>query len=264
MATMVESMAVEGIDGFAVEVEATTLKGEQQMISIIGLGDQAVKEAGERYGYSARLLQLLKEGAEQAMEQAKRIQERCLELGIRILTYDDPHYAANIREYMDFPLVFFAKGTLRDNWTHGIGIVGARRCTQQGKEYAIHLAEDMVNQGYPIISGMAKGIDSYAHTAAINSGGYTVAVLGHGLDMCYPPEHETLMERIVDQGLILSEYPPGVRLSKYTFPQRNRIIAGLSDVVYVVDAGGKSGTKSTIEAAERYGKRVMSGISLVV
>ena len=82
--------------------------------------------------------------------------------------------------------------------------------------------------------------------------------------MCYPPEHETLMERIVDQGLILSEYPPGVRPSKYTFPQRNRIIAGLSDVVYVVDAGGKSGTKSTIEAAERYGKRVMSGISLLI
>ena len=113
----------------------------------------------------------------------------------------------------------------------------------------------MVKQGYPIISGMAKGIDSYAHTAAINSGGYTVAVLGHGLDMCYPLEHETLMECIVDQGLILSEYPPGVKPNKYTFPQRNRIIAGLSDVVYVVDAGGTSGTRSTIKAAERYGKQ---------
>ena len=205
---------------------------------------------------SARLLQLLKAGAEQAMEQAKRIQERCFETGILILTYDDPHYEDNIRKYLDFPLVFFVKGIIRDNWTHGIGIVGARRCTPQGKEYAIRLTQNMVNQGYPIISGMAKGIDSYAHTAAINCGGYTVAVLGHGLDMCYPPEHELLMEHIVDQGLILSEYPPGIRPNKYTFPQRNRIIAGLSNVVYIVDAGSKSGTESTIEAAQRYGKLV--------
>ena len=92
-----------------------------------------------------------------------------------------------------------------------VGIVGARRCTQNNKQSVIMLTEEYVSRGFTIISGMAKGIDSYAHTACINAGGYTVAILGNGLDICYPSEHIKLMKSIAERGLLVSEYPPGTR-----------------------------------------------------
>lgn len=114
----------------------------------------------------------------------------------------------------------------------------------------------MVEHHYPVISGLAKGVDSYSHTAAINHGGFTIAVLGFGIDYCYPPEHKKLKEAIAETGLLISEYPPGTPPERYHFPQRNRIIAGLSDILYVIDIGKSSGTKTTIQAAERYGKTI--------
>ena len=104
---------------------------------------------------------------------------------------------------------------------------------------------------------MAKGIDSYAHTAALKQSGYTVAVLAYGIDQCYPVEHKALMCKIENEGLLLSEYPPETVPYRHSFPRRNRIIAGLSDVLYVIDAGKNSGTKTTVEAAERYGKQIV-------
>ena len=103
---------------------------------------------------------------------------------------------------------------------------------------------------------MAKGIDSYAHTAAIKSGGYTIAVLGNGPDICYPKEHERLYEEISVSGCILSEYPPGTETREYRFPKRNRLITALSDRLYVVDAGRNSGTQSTVEKGWEYGREV--------
>lgn len=199
-------------------------------------------------------LELLNSGVEDAVEESKKILETCKKLDINIITYDDPKYAVNIKGYPDFPILFYTKGEIRKDWTYGIGIVGARRCSAKGKEYAIQMSLQMSHEGYPVISGMAKGIDSYAHTAAINNDGYTVAVLGHGLDLCYPVEHKGMMEKIVEKGLVISEYPPGTPPCRFNFPRRNRIIAGLSDVLYVIDAGKKSGTKTTIQAAKRYGK----------
>ena len=199
-------------------------------------------------------LEFLHSGAQDAAEEAKKILERCKELAITIITYDDPKYAVNIKGYPDFPILFYVKGEIREDWTYGVGIVGARRCSAKGKECAIQTSLQMSRDGYPIISGMAKGIDSYAHTAAINNDGYTVAVLGHGLDLCYPVEHKGLMGKIVEKGLVISEYPPGTLPCRFNFPRRNRIIAGLSDILYVIDAGKKSGTRTTIQAAKRYGK----------
>ena len=99
-------------------------------------------------------------------------------------------------------------------------------------------------------------MDSYAHTSAIKSGGQTIAVLGNGVDICYPKEHRNLYEAICDNGAIVSEYAPGTIPQRYHFPRRNRIIAAFSEEIYVIDAGGRSGTKSTVEAAVRYGRGV--------
>lgn len=137
-----------------------------------------------------------------------------------------------------------------------VGIVGARRCTQSDKYKAATITEKYVSDGWTIVSGMAKGIDSYAHTACLNAEGYTVAIVGNGLDICYPSEHKRLMDAIEENGLLLSEYPPGPQPSRYTFPQRNRLISAWSDEVVVIGAGKGGGALITAEIAERQEKMV--------
>lgn len=140
---------------------------------------------------------------------------------------------------------------------HTVGIVGARRCTQEAKQKAIKAAEECVKRENAIISGMAKGIDSYAHTACLRSGGYTVAILGNGLDICYPSEHIKLMESILENGLLISEYPPGKAPTKYNFPQRNRLISAWSDQLIVIEPGKGSGALITADFEKKYGRKVM-------
>lgn len=107
-----------------------------------------------------------------------------------------------------------------------------------------------------MISGMAKGIDACAGTVCINSNAYTIAIVGNGLDICYPAEHERLMERIRERGLLLSEYPPGTEPTAYTFPRRNRLIASWSDHLIVIAAGRGSGAMITADYANQYGRPV--------
>ena len=202
-------------------------------------------------------VELIKAGAEDAMERAKVIVENCRKQSIGIIKYDDQQFKNNIRKYVDFPIVFYYKGQFSDNWTNGMGIVGARRCASKDKKIAINITSELVKKNHPIISGLAKGIDSYAHTAAIYQNGYTVAVLGFGIDQCYPVEHQKLKCAIAESGLLISEYPPGTFASKFRFPRRNRIIAGLSDVLYVIGAKENSGTKTTVQAAEKYKKEII-------
>ena len=104
---------------------------------------------------------------------------------------------------------------------------------------------------------MAKGVDSYAHTAALKKEGYTIAVLGSGVDICYPEEHQRLYEEIVQKGCVLSEYRLGTKPREFCFPKRNRLIAALSDTLFVIDAGHHSGTETTVTACELYGKKVL-------
>lgn len=202
-------------------------------------------------------VELIKEHSEEALEKAKIILESCENQKIKIVKYEDLKFKANIREYQDFPILFYYKGRIPDNWTKGAGIVGARRCTLQSKEMAINITSEKVKKNYPIISGLAKGIDSYAHTAAIYQGGFTIAVLGFGIDHCYPVEHQKLKCAIAENGLLISEYPPGTAADKFRFPRRNRIIAGLSDVLCVIGTDENSGTRTTIQAARTYKKEIV-------
>lgn len=180
-------------------------------------------------------------------KRAKEIAEDCQRLGIRVITREDPDYPLRFKGIPELPILLYAKGTLKINdYPRSLGIVGARRCSREGKEKAIAVAEKESASGCAIISGMAKGIDSYAHTACIKKGGYTIAVLGNGPDICYPKEHRSLYDAIAVAGCILSEYPPGTTPRPYNFPLRNRMIAALSDELYVADAGAKSGTTSTV------------------
>ncbi len=178
--------------------------------------------------------------------------------GIKVVVREDDTFPERFRKLMDMPILLYVKGNLKINkYRESAGIVGSRRCSKEGKTRAIDIVSESVRNDTAIISGMAKGIDSYAHTAAIKSEGYTIAVLGNGADICYPKEHDQLYSAIAEKGCIVSEYPPGTPPRQYYFPRRNRIIAALSDRLYVIDAGRNSGTQTTVEYARRYGKRVL-------
>ena len=155
------------------------------------------------------------------------------------------------------PVLIYVKGKMMINdFARTAGIIGARRCTHEGKKTAIDIARSLASENCVVISGMAKGIDSYAQTAALKEKGYTIAVAGNGPDICYPREHQALYEAVCENGCVLSEYQPGQRPRKYMFPRRNRIIAALSDELYVIDVGRQSGTHSTVAAGKCYGKKI--------
>ena len=190
-------------------------------------------------------------------QKAEEILRESEDIKIAVITEKDKEYPDRFFAMEDRPILLYAKGNLIINtFSSSVGVIGARRCTSEGKIKAIETTVNHVQNGAAIISGMAKGVDSYAHTAALKSDGYTIAVLGSGVDLCYPGEHRALYELIAQKGCLLSEYPPGTHPATYRFPQRNRLIAALSDTLYVIDAGRHSGTESTVAACNKYGREV--------
>ena len=184
--------------------------------------------------------------------------ERCREAGITAITKEMSSFPSRFSALKGMPALLYTIGDLRINgYVESVGIVGARRCIQEGKNKSIEVTLEAVSAGKAVISGMAKGIDSYAHTAAIRSGGYTIAVLGSGPDICYPQEHQALYSAITQKGCIVSEYPPGTRPAAYRFPKRNRLIAALCDELYIIGAGRNSGTESTAAYAGQYGRKII-------
>ena len=195
--------------------------------------------------------------ASRSLEQAKRILDRTEKQNIRLLTYPDPLYPPQVKEFSKAPVLFYYRGYLRPDST-GVGIVGTRRCTDYGKQVTKEAAAFLAKQGIPVISGMAKGIDSYAHTACLKAGGFTIAILGCGVDVCYPAEHRGLMDRIVEEGVLISEYPPQTRARAEHFPQRNTWIAAWSYKLLIVEAGEKSGALITAQLAEKQDRQVLA------
>ena len=175
--------------------------------------------------------------------------------GVRILAYTDADYPQSLQNLSDKPLVLYVKGELPQA-NYALAIVGSRRCTEYGVRAAGYFAKAMTREGIPIISGGAKGIDTAAHEACLQAGGVTVAVLGCGLDIVYPPENARLFARIAEQGALVTEYPPGVPPAAANFPARNRIIVGLSQAVLVAEAGKRSGAVITANIAADEGREV--------
>lgn len=188
---------------------------------------------------------------QESLEESKRILDVCERKKIFITPYTD----YGIMDQPDLPVILYCRGEFRRG-TDSVGIVGARRCSEYGKKMTESIAKQMALRNVTVVSGLAKGVDSYAHAATLDAAGYTIAVLGSGIDICYPPEHKALYEQIIEKGLVISEYSPGHPAGKETFPQRNRIIAAFSDVVVVTEAGRKSGALLTADDCLRYGKKL--------
>lgn len=185
----------------------------------------------------------------------QRLDYFCRHNGVRILAYTDADYPQSLQNLSDKPLVLYVKGELPQA-NYALAIVGSRRCSEYGVRAAGYFAKAMTREGIPIISGGAKGIDTAAHEACLQAGGVTVAVLGCGLDIVYPPENAKLFARIAEQGALVTEYPPGVPPAAANFPARNRIIVGLSQAVLVAEAGKRSGAVITANIAADEGREV--------
>jgi len=175
----------------------------------------------------------------------------------RNLTRSQPNYPPMLRKLADAPDALRHIGITLPLDTPMVAIVGARDCTRHAKNAAYRLAGDLTEKGYLIVSGMAAGIDSAAHRGALDAGGLTVAVLGCGVDVCYPSENRELYRRIIRNGLILSEYAEGTKPNHGSFLQRNRLIAGMSIGMIIAESGIGGGTRNAAAHARRYGRILM-------
>lgn len=191
-----------------------------------------------------------------SLESSKIILSNCLKNNIKILTCNDSIYSSIFNKYLEMPIVLYYKGEIKNKTR--IAIVGSRRCSSYGKRVVVEAAEYLAKNNIGVISGMAKGIDGYAHTACLNAEGYTVAFLGNGLDTCYPKEHISLMKGIIENGAVISEYPPGVKAKAEHFPRRNFLISSFSEKILVVEASKDSGALITANIAKEQGKKVVA------
>jgi len=176
----------------------------------------------------------------------------------RYIAYEDLEFPSLLKHISDAPQGIFVRGELPGDELVKVAILGARACSEYGISAAKMLARDLARSGVIIVSGMARGIDAAAHQAAIEEGGKTIAVLGCGVDICYPPEHDDLMGQIIRNGCVISEYAMGTKPERYYFPARNRIISGLCKGIIIVEAAEKSGTSVTANHALDQGREVFA------
>ncbi len=176
---------------------------------------------------------------------------------MRCIRKGDPEYPERLRPYERMPERLYVRGDLPDPSRKSVAVVGARACSAYGRAEALRFAGTLARNGVQIISGLALGIDSWAHIGALEAGGRTVAVLGSGADVCYPVSHGELYRRILEtDGGILSEFEPGTPPLPHHFPLRNRIISALADAVLVIEARRRSGSLITVSYALEQGKPV--------
>ena len=180
------------------------------------------------------------------------------EKGIQCLSIVDTHYPDMLKSLHDPPIVLYFLGSIPAPEEWMIALIGARQCSSYGRQVSRMLARGIAASGLTVVSGMARGSDSAAHWGALEEGGRTFAVLGCGVDVCYPRENIDLYTEISRNGGILSEFPPGTKPEGYHFPRRNRLIAALAKGIVVTEAKQKSGTLTTVEHGLDLGKDIFA------
>ncbi len=218
----------------------------------------STRQLAETPGISPRLAEIIAGWRDHCDPEAeKRLAARA---GVEIVCRDHAAYPELLREIADPPLLLYLRGNLEaiSRLSRSLALVGTRGPTNYGARVARHLAEAAVYDGWSVVSGLARGIDTVAHRAAVEADGCTVAVLGGGLAQIYPPENRELAREICRQGLLISELPMRMKPTRLTFPMRNRLIAGLSQGTVVVEAGTRSGALITANLAMEQNRRVFA------
>ena len=197
--------------------------------------------------------------SEKDLTAARQLVKQCADQHIHVLTYEDAAYPDRLRSIHNPPLVLYYKGRLPDfDLQPVIGVVGTRKASPYGKTNALDMSRELAACGALVVSGGAAGIDTEALKGALDADTAAVAVLGCGVDVVFPASNRKLFEKIVEQGCLLSEYPPGTEPRSWHFPERNRIISGLSNGVLVIEAPAKSGALITAREAMEQGRDVFA------
>ena len=254
----------------AVKDVSNQLLSEVRLSSVAGVGPLIRKRLMDAMGDagailnsdSSRLLSVKGVGpkivqaiqAAPSEEEVVRLLQDANQHGIHPLLIHEPGYPRLLKQIYDPPSVLYCQGELQESDQRAIAIVGTRRATRYGIRQAESLARGLVRAGITVVSGLARGIDGAAHRAALEAGGRTIAVLGGGLMKLYPPEHRPLADDIAKQGAVLAESPPQMPPMSGSFPQRNRIISGLSLGVVVIEAAERSGALITARHAAEQGR----------
>lgn len=178
--------------------------------------------------------------------------------GIKITSYLDEEYPSNLRNIYDMPVILYYKGNLSKNDAYSLSVVGTRFPTEYGRNVCKKFVEELSYNRIPIISGMARGIDSLAHKTALENDNITYAVLGCGIDVIYPPENKKLYNQIAERGAVISEFEMGTEPDKVNFPRRNRVISGISIGTMIVETGKRGGSLITAEFALDQNKEVFA------
>ncbi len=232
----------------------------RHLACLAGSRERAPASPGDASPSGRSLLQKGDEAAtsREAAERAHGVREACVRIGARIVTLGSEEYPALLASIPDAPLVLYWRGSLPTGGAT-VAVVGSRAPTAAGKEFAHGLSADLALQGVTVVSGMARGIDAAAHEGALTAGGMTIAVLGCGVDVLYPPEAGRLRDRILGSGAVVSEFPPGTQPLPRRFPARNRLISGMARAVVVAEAQARSGALITARFALEQGREVMAG-----
>jgi DNA processing protein len=213
-----------------------------------------VPEMARLQGISRELAQAIEAAAHNG--EAQREWARLDALGGWLLTHEDPRYPAALRQIYNAPILLEGLGAVLEADKHAIGVVGSRQSTFYGVECAKQFSYKLATAGLTVVSGLARGIDTAAHQAALAAKGRTIAIIGSGLGQLYPPENKALAQRIMEHGAVLSEFPFASPPNPQTFPYRNRVVAGWSTELLVVEAGPKSGALITANLAMESGRQV--------
>ena len=233
------------------------IEGRRRAVTLLSEGKRA-REIVECWAAEDLLRELPVQESVPPFEPAREV-ELCAQKGIGFLIFSDSEYPARLKEIPDPPLLLYKKGVLLENDRNSIAIVGTRHPSFYGRTQAKKFSQELASRGLTIVSGLARGIDQVAHDAALQvSYGRTIAVMGCGLDVIYPKEHEGLFRRISERGAVLSEYPLGTPPLPENFPRRNRILSGLTHATFVVEAHSRSGSLITAHQAVEQGREVFA------
>ena len=262
------------VDEVDEEIDEATLLDLIRLTSVPGVGPKTSQALLARFGTARAVLRAPEAAVREVAGVGARLAEKiarapveidaegdlalCHRLGVEPIPRSSPAYPTRLKEIADPPALLYVRGTLEPVDALAVAIVGSRKCTPYGLRIAERLATSLARVGLTVVSGLARGIDAAAHRGAINGGGRTLAVLANGLSRVYPPEHDRLADEVAAHGALLSESPLRQEPIAGLFPQRNRIISGLSLGVVVVEATPRSGSLSTATHATEQNREVFA------
>jgi DNA processing protein len=223
---------------------------------LVETSQSALAALREEMTHDGPQVSLLTEDAEPLVRQAQADVARWRTAGIEVLTVVDPRYPTNLRQVHDRPPVLFVAGGLQPRDDRSISVIGSRRASADGLAAAERIAADLTGAGFTVVSGLASGIDTAAHRAALAVGGRTVAVIGTGLDHSYPPENARLQREIAERYAVVSPFWPDTSPSRETFPMRNAVMSGLTRGTVIVEASVRSGARVQARRALAHGRPV--------